>query len=189
MTILSDIGEDTDLRRLFGRFPTGVTALCAMSGDQPIGITASAFVAISLNPALVSVCIKHGSWTWQQLRARERVGISFLGHDQAATARQLAQRGPDRFKGLDYQVTAAGALFLAGSTAWLECDLEQEIAAGDHDIVLFRLHRASVIDAIMPLVFHASDFHNLAPVGQPLRRSSPSELEVRTAALAARAEQ
>lgn len=164
MTILRDIGDHSELRQLFGRFPTGVTALCAMNGDQPTGMTASAFVAISLNPALVSVCIKHGSWTWQQLRARERIGISFLGHGHAAAARQLAQRGDDRFQGLDYEVTSNGALFLAGATAWLECAVEQEIPAGDHDIVLFRIHRASMTDAAMPLVFHSSNFHTLVPV-------------------------
>jgi len=165
MHALSNISEDAELRRLFGRFPTGVTALCAMDQDKPLGTTASAFVAISLNPPLVSVCIKHGSGTWRQLRTRERVGISFLGNGHAATARQLAQRSDDRFQGLEYEVTSEGAAFLANATAWLECSVEKEIAAGDHDIVLFRLHRSAVADGIMPLVFHSSDFHTLAPIG------------------------
>jgi len=165
MHALSNISEDAELRRLFGRFPTGVTALCAMDQDKPLGMTASAFVAISLNPPLVSVCIKHGSGTWRQLRTRERVGISFLGNGHAATARQLAQRSDDRFQGLEYEVTSEGAAFLANATAWLECSVEKEIAAGDHDIVLFRLHRSAVADGIMPLVFHSSDFHTLAPIG------------------------
>jgi flavin reductase (DIM6/NTAB) family NADH-FMN oxidoreductase RutF len=165
MNVLSNIGEDAELRRLFSRFPTGVTALCAMDRDQPVGMTASAFVAISLNPPLVSVCIKHGSATWQQLRACKRIGISFLSNGHAATARQLAQRTGDRFAGLDYEVASDGAVFLANAAAWLECSVEKEIAAGDHDIVLFRLHRASVADEIMPLVFHSSDFHTLVPIG------------------------
>jgi len=165
MNILSTIHEDAELRRLFGRFPTGVTALCAVDQGKPVGMTASAFVAISINPQLVSVCIKHGSRTWQQLRTRERVGISFLGNGHAGTARQLAQRSEDRFRGLKYEVMPDGAVFLADAAAWLECSVEQEIAAGDHDIVLFRLHRAAVADEIMPLVFHSSDFHTLAPIG------------------------
>ncbi|MBA4762147.1 MULTISPECIES: flavin reductase family protein [unclassified Sphingomonas] len=185
MTILRDIDDDSDLRQLFGRFPTGVTALCAMNGDQPIGMTASAFVAISLKPALVSVCIKHGSWTWQQLRGCDRIGISFLGHGHAAVARQLSQRSDDRFEGLDYDVTTNGGLFLAGATAWLECALEREIPAGDHDIVLFRLHRASVANAVMPLVFHSSDFHTLAPVDQMHCSLPSSGLKVGAAASAA----
>lgn len=171
-TLLSDIGEATDLRRLYGRFPTGVTALCAMNEGQPIGMTASAFVAVSLEPALVSVCIKHGSWTWRQLRTRERIGISFLGHSHAATARQLAQRSDDRFRGLEHEVTTTGAVFLANATAWLECSIETEIAAGDHDIVLFRLHGAAAADEAMPLVFHSSRFHVLMPIEEPERLSA-----------------
>lgn len=164
MNALGDISEDTDLRRLFGRFPTGVTAVCGLDQGRPVGMTASAFVAISLQPPLVSVCIKHGSWTWRQLRTHERLGISFLGDGQAATARQLAEKTEDRFLNLEYETAPSGALFLANATAWLECSIEKEIEAGDHDIVLFRLHRAAVADGVRPLVFHSSDFHTIAPI-------------------------
>lgn len=163
--MLHPIRGDAELRRLFGRFPTGVTTLCAMDGDTPVGMTASAFVAISITPPLVSVCIKHGSATWQRLRTFGRIGISFLGEGHAATARQLAQRAGDRFRGLDTHATADGALFLAGAGAWLECSVANEIAAGDHDIILFQLHRATIAEEIMPLVFHSSGFHTLTPIG------------------------
>jgi flavin reductase (DIM6/NTAB) family NADH-FMN oxidoreductase RutF len=163
-TLLSDIGEGADLRRLFGRFPTGVTALCALDGGRPMGMTASAFVAVSLDPPLVSVCIGRGSGTWRRLRGLPRLGISFLGHGHGAIARQLAQRTGDRFRGLDYEAAPGGAVFLAQAAAWLDCSVETEIAAGDHDIVLFRLHRATAAEDIQPLVFHASAFHTLAPI-------------------------
>ncbi|MBN9320442.1 MAG: hypothetical protein BGN86_02635 [Caulobacterales bacterium 68-7] len=169
MNRLSDIGEDAELRRVFSRFPTGVTALCAMVDGKPVGMTASAFVAISLKPALASVCIKHGSATWRDLRSRERVGISFLGHGHAATARQLAQKTGDRFVGLDYEVTADGALLLANATAWLECSVENQVAAGDHVIAIFRIHRTAAAEGVMPLVFHSSGFHTIAPIGEQAR--------------------
>ena len=165
MDALNEISEERDLRRLFGRFPTGVTTVCAIDGDNPVGMTASAFVAISITPPLVSLCIRHGSATWRQLRTRKRVGISFLANSHAAAARQLAQPTCDRFAGLDYEVTADGSVFLADAAAWLDCSVEKEIAAGDHDIILFRLHRAAVADMILPLVFHSSDFHTIAPIG------------------------
>lgn len=170
MNSLSPVNEDAELRRVFGRFPTGVTVLCGMVDGKPEGMTASAFVAISLQPALVSVCVKRGSTTWRRLRAGERVGISFLGQGHAATARQLAQKAGDRFSGLDYEASADGAVFLADAAAWLECSVEQEIAAGDHDIVLFRLHRTAAPEGVMPLVFHSSGFHTLAPIGETARR-------------------
>nr|WP_314434180.1 flavin reductase family protein [uncultured Brevundimonas sp.] len=163
MNTLSNLGEEADLRRLFGRFPTGVTALCAADQNTPVGMTASTFVAVSLNPPLVSVCVKKSSWTWRRLRTFDRIGISFLGHSHAVTARQLAQNAEDRFFGLDYDVAPSGALFLTNATAWLECSVEKEIEAGDHDIVLFRLHRAAMANGTMPLVYHSSDFHTIRP--------------------------
>ena len=166
MPNLADITEDADLRRLFGLFPTGVTALGAMEDGRPVGMTASAFVAVSLNPPLVSVCIKRGSWTWRRLRGCRRIGISFLGDSHAVAARQLAQTGDNRFLGLDYQVGAEGALFRAGAPAWLDCSVEKEVEAGDHDIVLFRLHRAAAADGISPLIFHSSTFHTLSPIAR-----------------------
>ena len=50
--------------------------------------------------------------------------------------------------------------------------MEKEIAAGDHDIVLFHLHRAAFSDDVMPLVFHSSNFHSLTPLAQVLPASS-----------------
>jgi flavin reductase (DIM6/NTAB) family NADH-FMN oxidoreductase RutF len=126
----------------------------------------------------VSVCVKHGSWTWKRLRLRERIGMSFLGDTHAAAARQLAQKADDRFRGLGYEVATGGAVFMNGAAAWLDCAIEREIQAGDHDIVLFRLNRATVADEIMPLIYHASGFHALAPI----RPSDHSPVADRSAA-------
>lgn len=164
MTVLSEMSEAADLRRLFGRFPAGVVAVCAGDRDGPVGMTASTFVAVSLDPPLVSVCVKKASWTWGRLRQCERIGISFLGKGHASTARQLAQSRHDGFEGLDFELKSNGAVFLNRATAWLECSVEREVDAGDHDIILMRLHRAGGVDASMPLVFHASDFHTLVRV-------------------------
>ncbi|WP_367268741.1 flavin reductase family protein [uncultured Sphingomonas sp.] len=71
----------------------------------------------------------------------------------------------DRFKGLGYEATPDGAVFLADAGAWLECSVGQENAAADHDIILFRLHRAATAEGIMSLVFHSSVFHTLTPIG------------------------
>nr|WP_277813629.1 flavin reductase family protein [Sphingomonas melonis] len=61
-------------------------------------------------------------------------------------------------RGLGYEATPDGAVFLADAGAWLECSVEQAIAAGGHDIILFRLHRAATAEGIMWLVFHSSVF-------------------------------
>lgn len=59
------------LRAVFGCFPSGVIAVCAMRDGRLDGMAASAFTAVSLDPPLVSVCAQETSATWPRLRETE----------------------------------------------------------------------------------------------------------------------
>jgi flavin reductase (DIM6/NTAB) family NADH-FMN oxidoreductase RutF len=149
------------LRRVFGTYPTGVVAVAALVDGQPTGIAASSFVPVSLDPPLVSFCVAHTSTTWPALRRSARLGISVLGAHQEPVSRQLAGRGPDRFAGLSWRATPDGAVLLTGAGAWLDCAIDQQVTAGDHDIVVLRVHDLSADPGVPPLVFHASAYHRL----------------------------
>jgi flavin reductase (DIM6/NTAB) family NADH-FMN oxidoreductase RutF len=153
--------EPTDMRRVLSAFPTGVTAVAALVGGRPIGITANSFTSVSLEPPVVLICVAHTSTTWPTLRAAARLGISVLGAHQERHGRALSARGADRFASVEWQVTDGGAVLLKGASAWLDCSIEQEIAAGDHDIVLLRVHALGADANVPPLVFHASRYRAL----------------------------
>jgi flavin reductase (DIM6/NTAB) family NADH-FMN oxidoreductase RutF len=150
------------LRRVFGAYPTGVTALAALVDGTPVGMAANSFASVSLDPPLVSVCVATASATWPLLRRAERLGVSVLSHEQEHASRSLAARGTDRFAGLAWDPTLDGAVLLAGASAWLECSVEREIRAGDHEIVLLRVHRLGTEPDLAPLVFHGSRYRRLA---------------------------
>lgn len=162
MTVTMDLDIDpATLRRVFGAFPTGVTALAALFGG-PVGLAANSFTSVSLDPPLVSVCVATGSQTWPLLRRAPRIGVSVLSHEQEEASRRLAARGVDRFAGLPWHPTEDGAVLLDRATAWFDCSVEREIRAGDHDIVLLRVHRLGTDPGTAPLVFHASRYRRLA---------------------------
>ncbi len=149
------------LRRVYGAFPTGVTALAALIDGNPVGLAASSFATVSLEPALVSVCVAHTSTTWPTLRRAPRLGISILAAGQRDVVRQLAARGGDRFAGVDWRATSDGAVVLDGAGAWLEVSIAQQVRAGDHDIIVLTVHELAAEPSVHPLVFHASTFRNL----------------------------
>jgi flavin reductase (DIM6/NTAB) family NADH-FMN oxidoreductase RutF len=155
--------EPDQLRRVFGAFPSGVTALSALVDGAPVGLAASSFTSVSLDPPLVAVCVAHSSTTWPLLRTVDRLGVSVLGAEQERAGRQLAARGIDRFAGLEWRATLDGAVLLEGASAWLDCSIEQQARAGDHDIVVLRVHDLDADHDISPLVFHASQFRRLEP--------------------------
>jgi flavin reductase (DIM6/NTAB) family NADH-FMN oxidoreductase RutF len=153
--------DPAELRRVYGAFPSGVTAIAALVDGAPVGIAASSFTSVSLDPPLVSVCVAHTSTTWPTLGTAARLGVSVLGADQEKAGRQLAGKGADRFADLAWRATEDGAVLLEGASAWLDCSIDQEVRAGDHDIVVLRVHDLDADHDIRPLVFHASQFRRL----------------------------
>jgi flavin reductase (DIM6/NTAB) family NADH-FMN oxidoreductase RutF len=152
------------MRRAFGAFPTGVTAIAGLVGSAPVGLAVSSFTSVSLDPPLASVCISVTSGTWPRLRRSGRLGVSVLGQGQQEVCRRLAARGVDRFAGLTWQATWDGAILLAGASAWFDCSVVQEIRAGDHQVVLLAVHRLGRDARMRPLVFHGSRLCRLADV-------------------------
>ncbi|TWB87791.1 flavin reductase (DIM6/NTAB) family NADH-FMN oxidoreductase RutF [Bradyrhizobium macuxiense] len=161
MLSLPLITDDRELRDLYGSFASGVIAVCAILNGDPVGMTVSAFVPVSLRPPLVSVCIQNASTTWQALRTAPRVGISILAKDHDRVARQLAGKSVDRFQGIQWDATSEDAVLISDATAWVDCSLHSEIEAGDHVIALFRVHSATRHPELSPLIFHGSRFHQL----------------------------
>jgi len=156
--------EYLELRRVFGAYPTGVAAIAALVAGRPRGIAASSFVSVSLEPPLVSVCVARTSTTWPALRAAPLLGISVLGAHQELAGRQLSGRDGERFATLKWRAGDSGAVRICGASAWLECSVERDIPAGDHDIVLLRVRDLGLAaDDVPPLVFHASTFRRLQP--------------------------
>jgi flavin reductase (DIM6/NTAB) family NADH-FMN oxidoreductase RutF len=153
--------EPLRLRRVLGSFPTGVTVIAALVEGVPAGLAANSFVSVSLEPPMVSVCVAHSSTTWPVLRRARRLGVSVLGAHQEHVGRRLSARGVDRFAALAIRTSPDGAVLLDGSSAWLDCEIEREIPAGDHDIVLLRVHDLDADPEVAPLVFHGSRYRRL----------------------------
>lgn len=153
--------DPAQLRRVYGAFPSGVAVLAALLDDAPVGLAASSFTSVSLEPALVSVCIAHTSSTWPLLRTAARLGVSILSAAQEDAGRQLAARDADRFAGLSWRSTTDGAVLLDGASGWLDVSVQQQVRAGDHDIVVLAVHDLDADHDVHPLVFHASRFRRL----------------------------
>jgi flavin reductase (DIM6/NTAB) family NADH-FMN oxidoreductase RutF len=163
MEALTPPTDHAELRRVLGCFPSGVTAVCALVDGKPAGMAASTFVPVSLDPPLVSVCVRSESATWPRLRWRGRLGISVLGGGHELACRALAGQDGDRFRDVAWSADAGGAVFIDDAVAWLDCRLQDELPAGDHLIALLRILRVRADGDGEPLVFHRSRFRTLTP--------------------------
>ncbi len=163
--------DQTRLREAFGSFPSGVVAVAAEVGGALVGLAASSFTSVSLDPPLVSVSVANTSKTWPDLRRADRLGLTVLAEHHGAVCRQLAGPVARRFDEVPVSTTEAGAVTLDEGLARFDCSIYREVEAGDHTIVLLLLHAVEhgagsgqADDAPLgaPLVFHRSAFGRMA---------------------------
>jgi flavin reductase (DIM6/NTAB) family NADH-FMN oxidoreductase RutF len=161
MKRLQPITDERQLRRAFGMFPSGVAAVCARIDRVPVGMAASSFTSVSVDPPLVSVCIQNTSETWPLLRERPRLGLSVLAEHHDEAVMQLASKTGDRFAGTEWDAGPHDCILIRGSSAWMEVSLFEEVPAGDHSIALLEVHGLDTAEHTPPLIFHASRFHRM----------------------------
>jgi flavin reductase (DIM6/NTAB) family NADH-FMN oxidoreductase RutF len=150
------------LREAFGVFPSGVVAVAAEVGGELVGLAASSFTSVSLDPALVSFSVANTSKTWPVLRGAGHLGVTILADHHGEVCRQLAGPVEHRFDRLAVTATGDGAVTLDDGLARFDCTIHREVEAGDHTIVLLQLHAVEHVDTSLPLVFHRSGFGRLA---------------------------
>jgi 3-hydroxy-9,10-secoandrosta-1,3,5(10)-triene-9,17-dione monooxygenase reductase component len=147
-------------RSILGRFATGVVAITAVdpASGAPTGLAANSFTSVSLEPALVSFCVAHTSTTWPRLREAERHCVNILSAPQREVCLQFAAKGADKFAGLEWTESPGGGPVIDGALAWLECSVEAEYPAGDHMIVVARVHHLDRHHDGEPLIFYKGSY-------------------------------
>ena len=124
-------------RSVMGHFPTGVVVVAgASSAGELAGMTIGSFVSVSLEPPLVGFFIGSGSPSWKKIAESGKFCASVLSVEQEAWCWRFAKESEARFDGVPYTRGMNGSPRLDGSVAWIECDVHQVTAAGDHDFVL-----------------------------------------------------
>jgi flavin reductase (DIM6/NTAB) family NADH-FMN oxidoreductase RutF len=149
-----------ELRRVMGRFATGVTVVTTTERDTIHGMTANAFLSVSLRPPLVLVSLGRCRMNEMLPRTR-RYGVSVLCHDQEHLAAHFAgqRASPVEPKFL----WERGIPLLDGALAHLVCSVADYHPAGDHVLWIGEVEHLDHRDGA-PLLFFTGRFGTLAEV-------------------------
>lgn len=143
-------------KEVMGSFPSGVTVVTTLDTDGDIvGITASAFSALSIDPALVLFCPNYASDTYPILRDSKRFAIHLLCADQQAEAYAFAKKGKDKAQGIEWHLSERGNPLLSKATAIIECELWREYDGGDHAIIIGAVKNLILPEeAVTPMIYY-----------------------------------
>lgn len=143
-------------RRVMGHYPTGVTVVASLEGDQPVGLAIGSFFSVSLDPPLVGFCVARTSGSWPRIEATGRFGITVLAEDQHEVSGKFASKVADKFEGeVWHPAPITGSPLIEGGLEHIDCTLHEVFDGGDHVIVLGRVVHLEVHrDDVGPLLFY-----------------------------------
>jgi flavin reductase (DIM6/NTAB) family NADH-FMN oxidoreductase RutF len=145
-------------RNALGRFASGVTVVTARYEEQTHGMTANAFVSVSLDPPLVLVSLDNRSYMHRILPRVGRYGVSVLAENQEALSNHFAGL---TVEGLEIRFTMRKDIpLLEGAVAYFVVQVIDAHPAGDHSLYVGRVEHFESRDD-KPLLFYAGRYQQL----------------------------
>lgn len=150
-------GQD-DYRTLLSCFATGVTVATTVDDDgTPIGMTASAVSAVSLNPPLLLVCVSKDARFHDALTGNTGFALNILAEDQGDVSELFARGLEDPFQHVEYHEGPGGLCLLADVVAHIICGSWSTYDAGDHTVFFGEVRQGRIFDR-PPLIHYRSRY-------------------------------
>lgn len=150
--------DSAHFRRALSQFATGVTIITTRLEDGSfLGLTASSFNSVSLTPPLVLWSLGQGANSLPVFSGNTHYVINVLAADQVELAERFSRRIPNRFEGVDYELSRTGLPILKGAVAWFECHNRSRYPEGDHVIFVGEVEQCDA-SGREALLFHNGRF-------------------------------
>ncbi len=152
--------DPRELRNACGGFATGVTVITTRTETGDHGMTANAFMSVSLDPPLVTISLDHKSKMHERIRSSGRYAVSILAHDMEDIAWHFAGRHNGELATILEErhempvVPGAAVIFVT--------EVAQEVEAGDHTLFIGRVLHLERRDDSQPLLFSSGKFARVA---------------------------
>ncbi|MEU3687973.1 flavin reductase family protein [Streptomyces narbonensis] len=166
--------SNDEFRAAMSRLAAGVVLVTAHDPDEgprgeDVGMTATAFMSVSLDPPLVLVSLRNGSRMDDLLAEVPVWAVSILSEGQRQIAGRFAMKNrvSDRLLFADLPYTRgeeSGAPLLGGALSVLECRTESRVVAGDHTLVVGRVLTVGLpsADGGGPLTYFQGKYRHLS---------------------------
>ena len=145
-------------RATMGRFATGVTVVTTGTEGSVHGMTANAFLSVSLTPPLVLVSVDNRAKIAQHLVAGTRYGVNILSEKQEDLSRHFGGR-PQEGIHIPF-VWHDGTPMLDGCVAHIVARVVDIHVAGDHTLYIGHVEYLKWWEK-RPLLFYAGQYDQL----------------------------
>jgi flavin reductase (DIM6/NTAB) family NADH-FMN oxidoreductase RutF len=147
---------------VFKSLVNGVYVVTVNDNGQVNGMTTPWVTQLSYEPPLVMVAISPLRKCHEMITNSGQFAVNVLATDQAELAARFGfttGREVDKFEGISTQQTSAANPLLPDAFAYIDCELVETLAVGDHSLFIGQVVGAELLDpAGSPLVFNPDDY-------------------------------
>lgn len=148
-------------RNAMGKFATGVTVITTKVGEGAHGMTANAFMSISLDPKLITISIDNKAHMLEKIKTSGQFAVSFLSDEQQDLSMHFAgQTKDDREIQFDQ---IKGIPVIKDALASIVCDVDKTYEIGDHTLFIGKVLDINLSDG-NPLTFYSGKYGSHQPV-------------------------
>jgi flavin reductase (DIM6/NTAB) family NADH-FMN oxidoreductase RutF len=155
-------------KQLLAQWASGVTVVTSFLAGERIGLTASSFSSVSLEPPLVLVCIAKRLYTHTFIARSGVFAVNLLSAEQVELGKRFAgfyKDIVDRFADLQCFEGVTGSPLLPKTLAWLDCRVYHAYDGGDHTIYVGEvLAGGIVVTENRPLLYHNRTWGQFTPL-------------------------
>lgn len=155
---MSSIDPKT-FRAAMGRFASGVTVVSYLRDGRPAGMTANAFLSVSMDPPLVLVSVRRSSQLVERVPLGSRYGVNFLAESQKAMSPHFGGR-PGEGLAVPF-IEVAGTPLIAGSLAHVVAQVVDIHPAGDHLLLIGQVMHLALGTDRQPLIYYSGAYKQI----------------------------
>ncbi len=152
--------DDRQFRQAMGNFATGVTVITTEIDGQEHGMTANAFMSVSLDPKLVVISIGEKAQMLEKIKKSKKFAVNILADTQQEYSMLFAGQIKEERK-VNFE-TLAGLPVLPGAIAQVACEVVNEHFEGDHTLFIGKVLDIKVEEKD-PLMFFRGKYRSLLP--------------------------
>jgi flavin reductase (DIM6/NTAB) family NADH-FMN oxidoreductase RutF len=161
-------------RRAMRSFAGNVSIITVGERDERSGLVATSTVSLSVEPAMMLVCVNRSASSWPLFARYRHFGVNALRPDQQAIAERFSGKGgvkgAERYALGQWRGGETGAPLLDGAAIAIDCEIEDMIERETHSILIGRVRSVEIGDASAALVYWQGAYRPLVAENQAIAR-------------------
>lgn len=150
--------NDRMFRNAMGTFATGVTIITTEYDNEEYGMTANAFMSVSMDPKLVVISIDKNAHMLENIKKSNKYAINILAENQQDISMHFA--GQKKSENIPAFNTLSDVPVVEGALVQVTCEVIGEHVEGDHTLFIGKVTGLHLEEG-NPLIFYKGQYQSL----------------------------